>query len=231
VLVAEAPMAIFFAAAIWPSRTTKRWLRAAEAAGCIVVFCAATFFAGKTFLRVCNEGDAAADLLEQFRGGGGLEGTDEYEPPQTDHWKIATDLPDACFTQDSDTVLGVIAAGESTPAWRPEQGSCEAIATAQLRQPEHIRIATSAAHPGFMILRLLSYPAWRITVNGQRVEPADMRDDGLIAIPVPQGPLQIAADWTSTPDVLAARCVSALALLLFVAVGVLERRSNRSRQA
>lgn len=82
-----------------------------------------------------------------------------------------------------------------------------------------------------MILRLLSYPAWRVTVNGQRVEPADMRDDGLIAIPVPQGPLEIGADWTSTPDVLAARCVSALAALLFVALAFLERRIHRRQQA
>lgn len=125
VLVAEAPMAILFAAAVWPARTTRRWPRTAVTAGCTVVFCAATFFAGKTFLRVCAEGDTAADLLEQFRGGGGLEGTDEYEPPETDHWKIAAGLPDACFTTDTDTPLGVIAAGESTPAWRPEQATAK----------------------------------------------------------------------------------------------------------
>jgi hypothetical protein len=86
-----------------------------------------------------------------------------------------------------------------------------------------------------MILRLLRYPAWRITVNGQHVEPGDPdtdpRDDGLIAVPVPQGPVQLAVDWISTPDVIAGRCLSGLALLLLIAIGLVERRLGRSRQA
>jgi hypothetical protein len=231
VLVVEAPMAIFFAAAVWPARAAKQWPRAAAALLCAIVFCGSTFLSGRAFLRVCNEGDTAADLLELYRGGGGLEGTDEYEPPDSDHWKIAAGLPDACFSADSNTPLGIAASSESIPAWKPEQGSCQTTATLQTRQPEHLRISTTAPHSGFLILRLLRYPAWRITVNGQRVDPADLRDDGLIAVPVAQGRVNLAVDWTSPPDVLAGRSVSVLSLLLVVALGFLERRLGRVRLA
>jgi len=229
VLAVEAPMAIFVAAAIWPGNTSPRWLRRTVAAFCAIVFIAATLFAARTFLRVCEEGDTMADLLDFYRGGGGVEGTDEYEPPGADHWRIAAGLPDACFSRGSDTVLGVVATDGVLPAWRPEQGSCEATATAQLRQPEHLTIATQTARPGFLILRHLSYPAWRITVNGKLVEQFGPRDDGLIVVPVPQGAVDLAVDWATTPDVVAGRCVSVLAFFLLIGIGLLEGKNPASR--
>jgi hypothetical protein len=229
VLVVEAPMAIFVAAAIWPGSPARRLRRGAVTALCALVFLGATVFAAGAFLRVCKEGDTMADLLDLYRSGGGLEGTDEYEPPGSDHWKIATGLPDACFSQSSDTTLGVAVADGEIPAWRPEQGSCEATATAQLRRPEHLRITQQTAHAGYLILRLLSYPAWRISVNGKPVEHAGPRDDGLIALPVPQGAVALSVDWTTTQDVVAGRCVSALALLLLFGLGALERKNSASR--
>jgi hypothetical protein len=228
VLVVEAPMAIFFAAAVWPAAGARRRQRAVVAGVCAAFFLTTTYFAAKTFLRVCKEGDTVADLFDQYRGGGGLEGTDEYEPPDSDHWKIATGLPDACFSSAADTTLGVADAPDAIPAWRPEQGSCEATASARLRQPEHLRIDAVTAHPGFLILRLLSYPAWRITVNGQPASPADPRDDGLIAVPVPEGRVEVAVDGTTTPDVVAGRCVSAVAFLLLVGLGFLERKRSEA---
>jgi hypothetical protein len=66
-------------------------------------------------------------------------------------------------------------------------------------------------------------------VNGKAVEPADLRDDGLIAVPVPQGSVALAVDWTTTPDVIAGRCVSALALILLIGLCVLERKNSTPR--
>jgi hypothetical protein len=223
-LVVEAPMAIFFATAVWPSGPGRSWQRTAVAALCALFFLTATALAARTFLRGCEEGDTAADLLAMYRDGGGLEGTDEYEPPDSDHWKIATGLPDACLAADSNTALGIAGSPDAIPSWRPEQGSCEATASAGVRQPEHMRITMVAPHAGYLILRLLSYPAWRITVNGMPASQADPRDDGLIAVPVPQGAVDLSADWTTTRDVIAGRWVSAMALLLLIALGFLERR-------
>jgi hypothetical protein len=231
VLVAEAPMAIFLASAVWPSRSAKRWRRPAAVLLCGAFFLATTVFAARTFLRVCKEGDSVADLLELYRGGGGLEGTDEYQPPDSDHWKIATGLPDACFSAGPDTVLGVAGKEDAIPAWRPGQGSCEKTATAQLRRPERMRIATAVPHPGYLILRLLSYPAWRVTVNGRLAANLPPRADGLMAVPVPQGPVDLAVDWATTPDAIAGRSVSALALLLLIALGLLEGRLSGPRRS
>lgn len=232
VLVVEAPMGIFFAAAVWPSRAARRGLRVSVALVCGLVFLSTTWFAAKHFLRVCREGDTAAEIVNWYRSGRGVEGTDEYEASGSDHWQIAMGLPDACFTSDSDTPLGVAGPGESTPAWRPNQHSCEATATAQVREPEHMRIAMVAAHQGFVVLRLMSYPAWRVTLNGQQLAPFDtseLRDDGLIAVPVPKGPVELTVDWSTTPDVVAGRWVSVLAVLLLFGLGLVERRLSRGK--
>jgi hypothetical protein len=228
-LLLESPMAIFAAAVIWPARNAKRWMRLTVAVLCAMVFIFAAFFEARTFLRVCTEGDTVANLLEMYRAGGGLEGTDEYEPPDSDHWKIATGLPDACFTADSDTVLGIAKTDDAIPSWSPEQVSCESTARARLREPEHMRVSTVAPHSGFLILRLLSYPAWRITINGSSAGPLPERDDGLIAVPVSRGPVDVTVDWITTPDVIAGRCVSGLALLLLIALGLVERKGSRAR--
>jgi hypothetical protein len=232
VLVLEAPMAIFFAAAIWPGtsavRSARRWRHLVVAAVCALVFVLTTAFSAKSFLRVCNEGDTMRDLLARYRSGGGFEGTDEYEPRGTDHWLIPTGLPDACFSARFNTKLGVAGSPGKTPAWRAEQASCDVTATAQLRQRVHLRIATTAPHAGYLILRLLSYPAWRITVNRQPSGPLPSRDDGLIAVPVPQGPVEVAVDWSTTGDVIAGRCVSCLAAALLAILWWVERKLSHA---
>jgi hypothetical protein len=91
-----------------------------------------------------------------------------------------------------------------------------------------MRIATLTTHAGYLILRLLRYPAWRITVNGQSVGPLPARDDGLVAIPVPQGPVDLAVTWTNASDVIAGRWVSCLAAALLAALWWLERKLARA---
>ena len=58
---------------------------------------------------------------------------------------------------------GPIREAEADLDWSPEQGSCEAtVAPANKRSPEHMRIIAACSHAGFLILRLRSYPAWRV---------------------------------------------------------------------
>ena len=232
VLVVEAPMAIFFAAAVWPGSAARRWRRGAVAAVCAVFFVTATALAARSFLRAPQEGDTVAELLADYDSGGGFEGTDEYQPPGADHWVIAQGLPDACFSADSDIRLGEADRPGGIPVWRAGQagqGSCEATASAQIRPAEQMRIVTVAPHAGYLILRLLRYPAWRITVNGQPAGASPSRDDGLVAVPVQQGPVEVTAEWITTGDVVAGRWVSGLAVLLLLALGLLERRLSRPR--
>jgi hypothetical protein len=223
-VVLEAPMAIFFAVAVWPAR---RWRRVLVLAFCMAVFGAATVFAGYVFFQVCDPEDTVSAMAEAYDSGAGYEGTDEYEPPGADDSMVATGLPSACLVRDASAELGK-ATPDANPDWYPEQGSCEATFAAISRSPEHMHVEAAIARAGYLILRLRSYPAWRISVNGQVVHSLPQREDGLIAVPVAQGPVDLAVDWTATPDVIAGRWLSGIALLMLVPLGWLERRLGRN---
>jgi uncharacterized membrane protein len=81
-----------------------------------------------------------------------------------------------------------------------------------------------AEHAGYLILRLRYYPAWSVTVNGIPVAAMAERERGLMAVPVPKGNVLVSVDWTTTGDVVAARLVSSVALLLVTGLYFFERK-------
>jgi hypothetical protein len=240
-LVLEAPMAIFFASALWPGKAARPWRRVAVVAACIAVFVAMIAFAGREFFQSCDDEDAVPGMLSTYGSGQGFIGTGEYEPIGADNSLVATGLPAACLTSNPATVLGALPesqdgqgqdsqdADDAQPIWNSAQGSCEETLRWQSSQPEHRRLQALIPRAGFLILRLRAYPAWRITVNGQPLASLPRRDDGLIVVPVPQGPINLAVDWTTTPDVIAGRWLSALAALLLAGLWLLERKLSRPR--
>jgi hypothetical protein len=140
-------------------------------------------------------------------------------------------LPDACFVKDPSVVLGKMADG-AYPVWKNDQNSCIATFTATAikgkARTEHLRITAFTTHPGYLILHLRNYPAWRVTVNGRAIHEMPWRDDGLMAVPVPQGTADLAVDWVATVDVLVGRWISGLAVLLLIGLWLLERKLSRS---
>ena len=92
-----------------------------------------------------------------------------------------------------------------------------------------MRVAMDVPRAGFLVLRLVRYPAWRVTVNGQPAGALPERDDGLIAVPVPSGPVTLNVDWVATPDVLAGRWVSVLSLGLLLWVVAMKRKGRKGR--
>ena len=228
-LVVEAPMAVYFAAAIWPRRSARRWRRGVVVTFCAVFFLGSVMFASRTFFLECHAVELLPNLLAKYDSGAGFWGADEYAPPGSDGSVVASGLPDACLSSDFDTKLGIAATPDANPVWRPEQGSCEAIVGARLRQVEHKRIATVTSHAGYLVLRLRSYPAWRVTVNGRVATNLPRRGDGLTVVPVPQGSVDLKADWTTTGDVIVGRWLSVLVLLLLTALCFVERRVSRRR--
>jgi hypothetical protein len=224
-------MAIFFVAAVWQS---KRRARNAVVAVCGAWFLAASVFAGTYFFQVCDDQDAVAPTLGAYHAGAGFEGLNEYEPPGGDDSSIATGLPDACLVSDPSTVLGKADPDnpDSNPVWSPGQNSCLAIfatVNGARTNPEHRTIRAAVPRPGYLVLRLLSYPAWRVRVNGQLVTALPRRNDGLMAVPVPQGPLDLTVDWATTPDVLAGRWLSSMSVLLLAVLCLLQRRRKGHR--
>jgi hypothetical protein len=231
----EAPMAIFLVAAIWSS---SRVGRAVVVGVCSAVFLAMTTLAGTNFFLVCYPEDTVASTLADYRANTGFEGMNEYEPPGADDSSIPTGLPDACLVSDPSSVLGKPDPDDpdANPVWSPDQGSCMAtfMASGDRSDAEHRRLHALIAQPGYLVLRLLSFPAWRIRVNGElvngdRTRDLPTRDDGLIFVHVPQGEVDLTIDWMTTPDVVASRWVSALSVFLLTVVCWLELRYRRPR--
>jgi hypothetical protein len=227
----EAPMAIFLIAAIWPKeRRGRTWV----VAGCSAAFVAMTIFAGSYFFQVCDAEDAVASMVAGYGAGTGYEGMSEYEPPGGDDSMIATGLPDACLVSDPTVSLGKPDSDdpEANPAWSPNQETCQATFTflnGNRANPEHRKIHAAVGRPGYLVLRLVRFKAWRISVNGKLVTASPERDDGLIAVPVPEGSDDVTADWSTSPFVLAGRWVSVLSVLLLTSLWFLELRYRHAR--
>jgi hypothetical protein len=172
--------------------------------------------------------------IASYRAGAGFEGMYEYEPPGGDDSSIATGLPDACLVDDPSVVLGKPDPDDpdSNPVWSRDERSCQAtfhFVRGNQANPEHREIRAAATHAGYLVLRLLSYPAWRIRVNDQLLTARPKRDDGLIVVPVPRGPVDVTVDWTNSRDVVAGRWVSVLSVLLLTVLWLLELRRGPAR--
>ena len=222
----EAPMAILFVAAVWP---TGRRGRKVALALCSLAFLASTVYAGREYFQVCYPEDAVAAVVAAHSAGAGFEGMYEYEPPGGDDAGIATGLPGACFVSDPFARLGQTDPDDpdSNPAWSGNQGSCERtfdFLDGLHANPEHRELRASTSRAGFLVLRLVSFPAWRIHVNGHAQSALPRRDDGLLVVPVPQGAVDVTVDWTTSADVVAGRWICGLSLLLLVGLWRVERR-------
>jgi hypothetical protein len=84
-------------------------------------------------------------------------------------------------------------------------------------------------HSGYLVLHLLRYPAWSVRLNGQFLTNLPSRNDGLIVVPIPQGPINLTVDWTTSRGDLAGRWLSALSAFLLIALSLCELRLARSR--
>jgi hypothetical protein len=227
-LVLEAPMAVFLAAALWPETSARR-LRIIAIAVSSAAFICATAGAGKFLYQECSPDDAVPGMLRALESGKGYEGTHEYEPIGGDIELIPMNLPQACLVSDPTTVLGKNDAGGEL-IWDAVQGTCEAtFAAAQNSSPEQLSINGATSHSGFLILRLLTYPAWQVWLNGKSIAPGPARQDGLMAVAVPQGAFNLSVDWTTTRDTVLARWLSALSVFALTGLCLFENRLKQAR--
>lgn len=216
-----APMGLFVAVAVW---INVRWKRRVLIGICTVVFATLAFIAGYAFHQECDEEDVISNVVQVQHNGTGVQGTDEYAPPGADNTLVAMNLPTACLVSDPMVVLGK-AEPDNMPQWSSDQQTCRAVYRWTTGSSiEHKRMRADVSSAGYLILRLRQYPAWRIVVNGKVLQSMPTRDDGLIAVPVSQGGIDLRIDWTTTSDVRIGRWISILALLLVTALGVLLRK-------
>jgi hypothetical protein len=223
----EAPMAIFFAAAVWSREAARRRIAVSAVLALFVVLALA--FTTRYFFQACDDEDAVSSMVGVYGSGPGFVGTDEYAPPGADDTLVASGLPAGCLTLDGSAALGEPLNGnEAAPVWSAAQGSCETTLNWQIDQPERKHIRAVLPHAGFLILRLRSYPAWQLKINGSPIPSQPRRADGLIVVAVPQGVVDLTADWTATSDLIAGRWLTALAVLLLAGLWFVERKPSRA---
>ena len=136
-----------------------------------------------------------------------LIGTYEYEPIGADNSLVATGLPQACLVSDPAIVLGKPAPDpDAPPAWDAgaRQLRGHLCRSARRLGPEHLRIVATTPHcrvPGVAAAQLSG-----VAREGEwaRHRFPSRREDGLMAVPVPQGDVDLTVDWTTTTDVLLA---------------------------
>jgi uncharacterized membrane protein len=180
--------------------------------------------AWRHFWLVCDDEDnirAQITTLHQQ----GFEGTDEYTPRPADNGDIQQNLPPirVVSTPDGDQADSSI---EENPDYQPNRDDLLPATIHIVRwQSEHISATIQSPQSGYAVLRLMDYPAWKIRVNNKPAQ-RQARDDGLLAVPIPSGTTTIDVDYATTPDAWAGRAVSAVALILWLALAAKTRRQR-----
>jgi hypothetical protein len=218
-----------------------RWLLALSLVACVlaamalkrppvvvaVLIVALAAGGGMLFFQPCDDEDAVSAQLTAFRGGQGTEGTDEYTPVGADNASVQQHLPlvrvlRGAQDDTADSTLG------DNPEWRSGcAGSISAHLDAERPNGERWLVHVVTPERGYAVLRLMDYPSWRVTVDGEPAPARPIREDGLMAVPMMAGSHKIEVRWFATRDVITGREVSAIALLALVLVAMLERRERR----
>jgi hypothetical protein len=208
-----------------PQLLARRARWPAIAAGAIIA--AMTIGGAILFFQPCDDEDAVAAQVAGFGLGQGTEGTDEYTPVGVDNSEVQQQLPLVRVLRAAQDDTADSSQAEN-PQWRAGgAGTIPAKVQTRLRNGEHWEVSVVTPEAGYAVLRLMDYPAWRVTIDDKPAPGCTVRDDGLMAVPVQPGSHAIEVQWTATRDVIAGREVSAIALLALAVVGSLERKSRR----
>ncbi|MGA7243975.1 MAG: hypothetical protein WBX19_12365 [Terracidiphilus sp.] len=218
--VTNAPLALFFAAAVWVNPLRGRVLLVAV---CALLFIMITGSTSGICFQNCHNVIAAIPLAEPIEG---IRGKPEYAPPGIRHPLVEADVLGNCVVSSLEDLSGQ-PQHDSKPTLSGSAPPCTSNFVQMVNQSEHKIFMGNANRSGYLILHLRSYPAWRVTVNGRAADAAREGGYGLIAVPIAKGPALVVVDWTTTPDVWTGRGISVLTLVLLIALFVVERKGLR----
>ena len=176
-------------------------LHPAVAAAMALVLTLAFTLGGDYFFRQpCYPVFDVPGIVHNFYFGGRYDPTDEYTPVGADPLAL-----------DHANPMLWIAVHPTDPA--PQTGAGYSVALA-----DRLHFSLSSPIPGFVVLSLRDYQAWRITVNGAPVGARPHRRDGLICLPISIGVSKVDITFARTPDQTAGWIISALSgvLIFFI---------------
>jgi non-canonical purine NTP pyrophosphatase (RdgB/HAM1 family) len=148
--------------------------------------------------------DTAADIREMsdaVTDGSGYEGTDEYVPAGADPYELNKSLP------------------------RISDGSGAAVRSEVLawtQTEKHFTV--NAAEPENVTVRLFSYPAWEVVVNGKPAATQKTDVTELVVIPVAAGANDVHIYFRRTIDRFVGNIISLISLLLFLVAWFTSRK-------
>ena len=145
--------------------------------------------------------------------GTGFEGTDEYDPVGDDHLDLPPNAPLAKALSDTSPPI-------------PAQNVDLRIMTWGTGYKEIQVNSREAAH---IALRVVNYPAWHVSVNGEKVKPERLDDINQMVVPVAAGNSLIEARFTRTPDRTAGDLLTSLSLAI-VAILIVLRNGESAEQ-
>lgn len=171
-------------------------------------------------------------ILSAFGAGLYLYGQTDWAdlwPPNAERVLHNPPILDEYLPKEADSKE--LAKASSTRAELIERNGSEVVAA---QWSGERRFTISSRRPALLRLRLLNYPAWRVTVNEREVVTRTNQDTGQMEIPVDSGTNRIELQFARTRDQLLGAWVSvicALILLLLVLQVRAERPRNRDRLA
>ncbi len=156
--------------------------------------------------------DTAADIREMSNAmadGSGYEGTDEYVPTGADPYELSKKQPRVANSSG-------IAKRTEGMKWSPTEK----------------RFVVQTDGMELLTLRLFNYPAWEVTVNGQRVDTQTTEITGQMMIPITPGRKDIRIRFGRTRDRTIGGVLSLFSLvLLFMLFFVTRLSKPESAQA
>jgi hypothetical protein len=130
-------------------------------------------------------------MRDNVAAGMGYEGSDEYTPLDADPSSVDKNARRV-------TVDGPAHAAIRVSDWNAEQK----LFTAEMSAPDNL------------VLHLFAYPAWRVEVNGQLVQPKTREGTGQMLVPVEAGANRVHISFVRTWDRSLGVWISLLALIL-----------------
>jgi hypothetical protein len=198
--------AVFFTAAA--ARGSLRWAW---------LFFAALTIAGSAHYLVKHawwDSEDMPTLQAAIKEGAGFEGTDEYDPAGDDHGSLPEKQPRAHLLRSAP---GPVAQNERQ-------------VIVEKWHAEHRVIRVVTRNPANVVLRLLQYPAWRITVNGAAVTAGHAKATAQMIVAVPAGETELRIDFRRTADRTAGGWIS-IASLITSSILFYKRRAPQIAEA
>ena len=202
----------FLSAAV--ARKHFRWLW--------IISVAALLSGTATFLMRHTWWDAEefSTLRAAISSGEGFDGTDEYDPIDDDHYNLPQKAPRAQILPLTDEA---------------EAGSRQPLEASKLFferwTPQKKNVQVDSSQPARLALRLLNYPAWRVEVNGSRIQPGHAEDSGQMIVAIPAGHSRVTVHFLRTPDRTLGAVLSIISSVIAACLWLLEIARRESRPA